>query len=131
MDNDWGRFANQIGQAYGANAPRPAQPGQGMGNRAYAPGVMSGNYRATPEAHAMYRGAQREMDRQNAGNYPIRPGGPPASPQPMQQGQPQGQPSQWTPMMQAQILDYLMNLMMQRAQAGQKGYVSSGGITNY
>jgi hypothetical protein len=85
---------------------------------------MSGQYGASPEAQNMYRQMDAGMQGQRAGAQMgpamATPGQNPAPPPQQQQ--------QFNPMMQAQILDYLMKMMQQRAQSGQKATISTGGI---
>jgi len=118
----WSQFANQIDQAFGPNAPRAGNPGQGSGNIPYASGLMSGHH-PQDQARQLYGGLHQEQqtNQARAAMQQALGGGGGSGPQPQQQ------PAQMSPTMQAQLLEYLMSMMMQRAQSGQKSPISSSG----
>ena len=117
MSDRWSQFANQIDQTFSPAAPRAGNPGSGAGNVPYAPGIISGNGGASQDAKALYANLHGQQQARDAGANVATAMG----------NQPPQQPSPMNPMMQAQLLDYLMNLMMRRAQSGQQQPISSSG----
>jgi hypothetical protein len=80
---------------------------------------MSGQHPGSADARSLYSsldGHQQAQRQQQMVQSAVGGGG--GAP-PQQQSMP--------PAMQAQLLEYLMNIMMQRAQTGQKSPISSSG----
>lgn len=113
----------------GGNVPRPSDPGSGAGNRPFAPGLMSGNHPG-PSAGAMKMTIEQKPVAPVPMSTPEAPGGssmttsPPGAQGPGSGG---SQPI-WSPQMQAQILQNLMQSIMARSQARDPGAAMSPGM---
>jgi hypothetical protein len=101
----------------GAKAPAPAQPGQGGGNRPYAPGLISGK-------NLGQQNTQTPLARQTMGGRPmVAPAQPPPSPAPPgeapQAAPPPGAAGPFVnPAMYMQILDEYMKALIDATQNG-------------
>ena len=104
---------NKWGQALQSMAPSAPDPGMGRGNVPFAPGILS-NSNATPGssselfnnlAGTIQGSRAREGMRTATAAHPTQPG----ADQAPQMAPPQG--LQWTPEVQGQIMQYLMNML--------------------
>lgn len=102
----------------------------GSGSQPYAPGIMNGNYATSGSSSELFNNlagtmqGQRARDgmRQATATHSSQPG----SDQMPQPGQQSG--LQWTPEVQGQIMDYLMNMLKTTGRNWRM--TTTGGTTN-
>lgn len=105
---------NQWSEALKSLAPKAGDPGRGTGNLPYAPGIVSGDPSTPGSSSELFGGLDREMRGQQARTGMTQATAAPSNtPQSMQSPQAPPQQMQWTPQVQAQVMNYLMTMLRQ------------------